>query len=106
MTVREGRAIPELIGLIPAAGQASRVAPLPCSKELFPIGFHPERREHGGRPKAVAHYLLEKMRLAGVSKVYFVLRTGKWDIPAYFGDGSEFQMHFGSDLLPFFPSIS
>jgi glucose-1-phosphate thymidylyltransferase len=28
------------------------------------------------------------MRLAGVSKVYLILRKGKWDIPAYFADGS------------------
>ncbi len=29
----------EVIGLIPAGGQAKRLSPLPCSKELYPIGF-------------------------------------------------------------------
>ena len=29
----------DVVGLIPASGQATRIAPLPCSKELFPIGF-------------------------------------------------------------------
>ena len=29
----------DLIGLIPAAGKATRIAPLPGSKELFPVGF-------------------------------------------------------------------
>ena len=77
---------PEIVGLIPAAGQATRIAPLPCSKEIYPIGFR-EVEDGSRRPKVVGHYLLEKMRLAGVSKVFIILREGKWDIPAYFGDG-------------------
>lgn len=81
----------EVIGLIPAAGQATRIAPLPGSKELFPIGFQP-MTDGTLRPKVVSHYLLEKMRLAGVRKVYFILRQGKWDIPTYFGDGNMLDM--------------
>lgn len=83
----------EIVGLVPAGGQAARITPLPCSKELFPIGFHPLEAGRSSRPKVVAHYLLEKMRLAGISKGYIVLRPGKWDIPAYFGDGSSLKMH-------------
>ena len=78
----------DVIGLIPAAGLATRLAPLPCSKELYPVGFvskHPGNRVY---PKVVCQYLLEKMQLAGISKAYIILREGKWDIPAYFGDGS------------------
>ena len=45
------------------------------------------------RPKVVSHYLVDKMRVAGISKIYFVLRPGKWDIPAYFGDGSMLDVH-------------
>lgn len=77
----------EIIGLIPAGGRAARLAPLPCSKELYPVGF---RSVEGGdfRPKVVGHYLLEKMQQAGASKAYIILREGKWDIPAYWGDGT------------------
>jgi glucose-1-phosphate thymidylyltransferase len=89
----------EIVGLIPAGGQASRIAPLPCSKELFPIGFHPAEESHSLRPKVVAQYLLEKMRFAGISKGYIVLRPGKWDIPAYFGDGSNLNMHLAYLML-------
>lgn len=78
-----------LVGLLPAGGTAQRIQPLPCSKELYPIGFHPVGRKLQLRPKTVSHYLLEKMQLASVTKAYFILRKGKWDIPAYFGDGSE-----------------
>jgi glucose-1-phosphate thymidylyltransferase len=83
----------EVVGLLPAAGQATRIAPLPCSKELYPIGFRCRAGGNNIRPKVAAHYLLEKMSLAGITKVYTVLREGKWDIPSYFGDGSMVDMN-------------
>jgi glucose-1-phosphate thymidylyltransferase len=92
----------EVIGLLPAGGQATRISPLPCSKELYPIGFR--YLDDGSlRPKVVSHYLLEKMRLAGIRKAYFVLRPNKWDIPAYFGDGTFLNMNLGYLImgLPF-----
>ncbi|GJQ58179.1 MAG: dTDP-glucose pyrophosphorylase [Candidatus Scalindua sp. AMX11] len=93
----------EVIGLIPAGGRASRIAPLPCSKELFPVGFHSIVPNNGLRPKVVSHYLLEKMRLANINKAYFILREGKWDIPAYYGDGKTLDMHLAYLMmdLPF-----
>jgi glucose-1-phosphate thymidylyltransferase len=92
----------EVIGLLPVAGQATRLAPLPCSKELYPIGFQ-SVEDDSLRPKVVCHYLLEKMRLAGISKAYLVLRSGKWDIPAYLGDGRILNMNLGYLMmrLPF-----
>lgn len=92
----------EVIGLIPAAGQATRISPLPGSKELYPIGFRSV--EDGSlRPKVACHYLLERMRLADVRKAYFVLRSGKWDIPTYLGDGTIVDMNLGYLIarLPF-----
>ncbi|MBD2088445.1 dTDP-glucose pyrophosphorylase [Microcoleus sp. FACHB-1515] len=80
---------PEIIALLPAGGQATRLAPLPLSKELYPIGFSE------GRPKVVAHYLLEKMQRSGVHKAFFILKPGKWDIPAYFGDGAVVNLPIG-----------
>ncbi|MBM0743707.1 dTDP-glucose pyrophosphorylase [Phormidium sp. CLA17] len=88
----------EVIGLIPCGGQATRISPLPFSKELYPIGFQPGR-DNKPRPKVVCHYLLEQMRLAGITKTYFILRSGKWDIPAYFGDGAMVEMHLGYLLM-------
>ncbi len=77
----------EVAGLIPAAGKALRVSPLPCSKEIFPIGFHTTERDGELRPKAVCHYLLERMAVAGITTCYVVLGDEKWDIPSYLGDG-------------------
>ncbi|MBN1241023.1 MAG: dTDP-glucose pyrophosphorylase, partial [Gammaproteobacteria bacterium] len=81
----------EVIGVIPAAGRAARISPLPCSKEIYPVGL---RRTPDGalRPKAACHYLLERMREAGIAKAYIVLRDGKWDIPAYLEDGAAVGM--------------
>ncbi|RMF68323.1 MAG: dTDP-glucose pyrophosphorylase [Cyanobacteria bacterium J069] len=86
--------MPHVIGLLPAGGQATRLSPLPLSKELYPLGF---QTAADGRtvPKVVSHYLLEKMRRAGMTTAFFILRPGKWDIPAYYGDGAMVQMRLG-----------
>ncbi len=88
---------PSVIGLLPAGGIAARIAPLQCSKEIYPIGFRQVATASGAswRPKAVAQYVLERMRLAGITRSYFILRSGKWDIPAYFGDGTMLDMSLG-----------
>ena len=82
-----------IVGVIPAAGRATRLAPLPCSKELLPVGVHAEPAALRGRPKVVSHYLLERMRDAGASRVFFVLRSGKFDIADYHGDGSALGLN-------------
>jgi glucose-1-phosphate thymidylyltransferase len=83
----------KIIGLLPAAGKATRISPLPLSKELYPIGFHNHVDKNQLAPKVVSHYLLEKMQLAGINQAYFILRPGKWDIPQYFGDGTMLSMN-------------
>jgi glucose-1-phosphate thymidylyltransferase len=83
----------DVIGMIPAAGQAARLAPLPFSKELFPIGLGQVGTEKHTRPKPACIYLLEKFRWAGINKAFIILRSGKWDIPAYLGDGTLVDMH-------------
>jgi glucose-1-phosphate thymidylyltransferase len=89
----------ELVGLIPAAGIAARITPLPCSKELFPIGYRVESEPGELRPKPVCLYLLEHMHSAGVRKVFIVLRSGKWDIPAYLGNGAALGMNLAYLLM-------
>jgi glucose-1-phosphate thymidylyltransferase len=84
----------EIIGLIPCGGYANRIAPLPCSKEILPVGL--QKNENGlFRPKVVSHYLLDLYRQGGVRKAFFILRRGKWDIPDYYGDGSSVGMNLG-----------
>jgi glucose-1-phosphate thymidylyltransferase len=86
----------ELIGIVPSAGHATRIQPLPCSKELLPIGFQAIAHPVGGqtqRPKVVSHYLLENMSGAGARKAFIILHRGKWDIPAYYGPGSLIDLN-------------
>ena len=92
-----------IIGLVPAAGQATRLSPLPFSKELYPIGFMHFKKDNDLRPKPVCMHLLEKMKIAGVKDTFIVLRKGKWDIPDYLGDGSALDMNFAYLMmnLPF-----
>ncbi|HSM82434.1 MAG TPA: sugar phosphate nucleotidyltransferase [Nodosilinea sp.] len=87
--------LPPTIGLIPAAGQGTRISPLPMSKELFPLGFRAVQGKAGPRPKVACHYLLEAMRRAGAEQAFFILRPGKWDIPQFLGDGADLGMHLG-----------
>jgi glucose-1-phosphate thymidylyltransferase len=78
------------VGLIPAAGRAARISPLPCSKEIFPVGFSPGT--DGPRPRPVCADLLNAMARAGADRVCMVIRPEKWDIPAYLGNGGRFGL--------------
>ncbi len=79
----------DFIGVVPAAGLASRIAPVPCSKEIYPIGLGAGISESVARPKVAGQYLLEKFSNAHVTQAFMILRKGKWDIPQYFGNGSS-----------------
>lgn len=79
----------EVIGLVPAAGQAGRLGALPCSKEIFPLGFRADA-EGTERPYPVCGHLLESFARADVARAFILLRRGKWDIPALLGDGSSY----------------
>jgi glucose-1-phosphate thymidylyltransferase len=89
----------EVIGLLPAGGQATRIAPLPGSKELYPVGFRAAADGTGLRPKVICHYLLDSLRVAGIARAYIVLRSGKWDIPAYLGDGRMVGLHLAYVMM-------
>lgn len=77
-------------GIVPAAGRGTRIQPLAFSKELLPVGSC--RRGDGERPCAVSEYLVERMILAGVDKLAFVIGAGKSDIVSYYGAGYEHAM--------------
>ncbi|MBV9546804.1 MAG: nucleotidyltransferase family protein [Chloroflexi bacterium] len=72
-----------MLGIIPAAGAASRLQPLAFSKEMLPVGSSVD--EHGvERPKAVSEFLVERMMHAGADRVCFVLSPEKTDIIPYY----------------------
>jgi glucose-1-phosphate thymidylyltransferase len=75
-------------GIIPAAGQGSRIQPLAFSKELLPVcgGYDGRMR----RPRAVSDYLMERMVIGGATRICFVISPGKSDILEYYG-GSAYS---------------
>lgn len=70
-------------GVIPAAGLGSRIQPLAFSKELLPVGSRIDADQQ--RPRAVSEYLVERMLVAGATRLCFVVSPGKADILHYFG---------------------
>src|SRR6185369_4100635 len=75
-------------GIIPAAGKGSRIQPLAFSKELLPVGGRYDGAVR--RPRAVSDYLMERMVLAGATRICFVISPGKSDILEYYG-GSAYS---------------
>ena len=90
----ESPSAPDIIGLVPAAGLATRLGPLPVSKEIYPLATPAAGDARASRATVVCEYLLSGLHRAGVRQTYIVLRDGKWDIPAYLRDGSAFGMNF------------
>jgi glucose-1-phosphate thymidylyltransferase len=70
-------------GIIPAAGNGTRIQPLAFSKELLPVGSRFEGDTE--RPRAVSEYLVERMLLAGADRICFVISPWKSDILQYYG---------------------
>ena len=83
----------QIVGIIPAAGVASRISPIPCSKEIFPVTWRVLDDGNTKVPKVIGHHLLDYMRFGGAKQVFIVIKEGKWDIPAYFKDGTGFDTH-------------
>jgi dTDP-glucose pyrophosphorylase len=73
-------------GIIPAAGNGTRIQPLAFSKELLPVGSRVEA-DGSERPKAVSEYLVERMVEGGATKICFVISPTKSDIVRYYGGG-------------------
>jgi glucose-1-phosphate thymidylyltransferase len=61
-----------IVGVVPAAGHATRLQPLECSKEVLPVG---------GRP--VMDLIVERMRAAGCEEIRVVTRPEKADVVAH-----------------------
>ncbi len=76
-----------VIGIVPAAGKATRLPRAMCSKELLPIGE--ATGPDGRRPKAVSEYLFDALVAAGVHRVCVVIAPEKHDIVRFYGSGAR-----------------
>lgn len=82
--------MPEVIGLIPAAGRGTRLPEREGSKEVLPL---PESLRRQGLQVA-ADPLLWGFGQAGIRRALVLLRSGKEDIPRRLGD-----RRFGVELI-------
>src|SRR3954468_13156672 len=73
-------------GIVPAAGQGSRIQPLAFSKELLPVGSRRDGERE--RPRAVSEYLVERLVLGGADKICRVTPPGQSDLLEYYGTGA------------------
>lgn len=69
-------------GIIPAAGEGTRIQPLAFSKELLPVGG----TKDGGKeqPRAVSEYIMDRLILGGATKICIVISPRKTDILTYY----------------------
>jgi glucose-1-phosphate thymidylyltransferase len=84
-------------GIIPAAGAGKRIQPLAFSKELLPVGV--SKIANLKRPRAVSDFIVERMVLAGASKLCFVISPWKDDILRYHSNGSD-KVHILYEVQP------
>ena len=84
----------EVVGLLPAAGRGSRLGPIPCSKEIMPLGF--QRRikavSPAWEPVTAIEGHLRALQLAGVQRCAVVINEGKADVVRYLGNGDRFDL--------------
>ncbi|MGH9481454.1 MAG: sugar phosphate nucleotidyltransferase [Terriglobales bacterium] len=74
-----------MLGIVPAAGRASRLQPLPGSKELLPLGWEHAAAGDGGRLRVVSDHILDRMRLAGAERICLVVAPEKADLLRFYG---------------------
>jgi glucose-1-phosphate thymidylyltransferase len=94
---------PEPVGVIPGGGGASRLAPLPFSKELYPVGFR--ATPQGPRPKALVNHLIDALQLAGVRRAFWLLDKRKADVLSYFGGGAGYGLQLAYVPTDASPSV-
>jgi glucose-1-phosphate thymidylyltransferase len=86
----------DFIGVLPAAGRGSRLAPLRYPKELLPITYEPAEGDGTGvRVRAVAEYALAALAAADIERVLLIVAPWKLDILNYFGGGGHVGMRIG-----------
>jgi len=76
----------DYVGVIPAAGLASRLGPLGYPKELLPITYVPGEGGHL-RPLPVIEASFRQLREAGVSRSLVITSDRKPELMQYLGNG-------------------
>lgn len=85
-----------LIGIIPAAGQGTRLAPFSYPKELLPIVYRTAGSDSNVlAPRPVLQFSLDAMKTAGITECMVVIANWKLEIARVFGDGASSGISLG-----------
>ncbi len=76
------------IGLIPAAGHATRLQNLSSSKEIYSLQITDKKARQFNFP--VCKCLIDSFQNAGIDDIYMIIRQGKEDIIDKLGDGEQY----------------
>lgn len=81
----------DYVGVIPAAGLASRLGPLGYPKELLPITYVPGEDGHL-RPLPVIEASFRQLREAGVGRALVITSDRKPELMQYLGNGGGIEL--------------
>lgn len=85
----------DVIGLIPAAGRATRLGPLPCSKEILPVGVHTGTR----KVRVAISSCLDNMAASNIEQAVVAITANKSDVETYLGDGEGFGLSVSCHVI-------
>ena len=79
----------DFVGILPAAGQGSRLKPFQRAKELLPVAFVRQKDAEGFQPVLAMEYSLMAFKQAGISEAFLLINQYKHEIFRLFGDGRD-----------------
>lgn len=79
----------KFIGVVPAAGLGSRLAPFAYPKELLPIIYTKDESSREVVLRPVMQFSLDLLRTAGVTHCYVIISNWKFEIIRIFEDGAS-----------------
>jgi len=83
MTTESKNLSHDLVGVIPAAGRATRMGKIPCSKEILPIALH--NAASGSQVRVLGDLLIDEFAKADVGQAVIATAPSKLDIERFFG---------------------
>ena len=67
----------------------------PARQAAMQQGNFSPAMDGNGKLHVASENLIRYYRKAGIKEVYFIIHKGKWDIPEYYGDGSDMDVNIG-----------
>lgn len=95
----------DFVGVIPAAGTASRLPGLKGSKEILDVMALDRAANSHRIARPACLHLADAMRLAGIEKCFIVLREGKWDIQDCLSARTDIGIHIAYLVVDETPGV-